>query len=112
MTKKAAKAKDESLVPVLIYGNTYNVRAEEDRVYIEELARYVDMKMRTLAESTGTEDPLKIAILAALNVADELFKAGEQRRETETELVASMDAMLETLETSMRSPVETSPAKP
>ena len=55
------------------------LRAEIDNLrtnkkYIEELARYVDSKMQTIAETTGTIDSLKVAILAALNIAHELLE--------------------------------------
>ncbi len=77
--------KEGSLVPVVIFGQTYSVRADEDGSYIEELARYVDTKMRTLAESTGTSDSLKVAVLAALNIADEFFKLEQGQKSGEAE---------------------------
>ena len=101
---------DSSLVPVVIMGQTYTVRAEEDIGYIEELARFVDTKMRTIAEATGTTEPLKVAILAALNVADELFKAEENGRVADEELAARAAELVKSLEESLREPTQTSPA--
>ena len=101
---------DSSLVPVVIMGQTYKVRAEEDIGYIEELARFVDTKMRTIGEATGTTEPLKVAILAALNVADELFKAEENGRRADEELAARAGELVESLEESLREPTQTSPA--
>lgn len=101
---------DSSLVPVLIMGQTYKVRAEEDVAYIEELARFVDTKMRTIADATGTAESLKIAILAALNIADELFKAEERERISEEDLTGHVGELVKTLEKSLREPTQTSPA--
>jgi cell division protein ZapA len=102
--------KDTSLVPVVIFGQTYKVRAEENSTYIEDLARYVDTKMKTIAESTGTSEALKVAILAALNIADEFFKLEEAHEASRSELLSTADEVLEVLESSLREPTETSPA--
>ena len=59
---------------VEIFGQTYNVRGEGDPNYLTELARLVDSRMRDVAAEVATVDPLKIAILAALNIADEFSR--------------------------------------
>ena len=59
---------------VEIFGQTYNVRGEGDPNYLTELARLVDSRMRDVAAEVSTVDPLKIAILAALNIADEFSR--------------------------------------
>lgn len=59
------------LVQVEIYGQSYNLRGEGDAQYIQDLAAYVDRKMREVSEATATVDSIKVAILAALNIADE-----------------------------------------
>ena len=59
---------------VEIFGHTYNVRGEGDPNYLTELARLVDSRMRDVAAEVSTVDPLKIAILAALNIADEFSR--------------------------------------
>jgi cell division protein ZapA len=59
---------------VTIYGRTYHLRGESDPGYLQELAARVDRKMREVAEATETADTLKVAILAALNFADEGLK--------------------------------------
>jgi cell division protein ZapA len=65
------------LVQVEIYGQSYNLRGEGESGYIQDLAAYVDRKMREVSEATSTVDSLKVAILAALNIADELFRCRE-----------------------------------
>lgn len=59
------------LIQVEIYGQSYNLRGEGEAGYIQDLASYVDRKMREVSEATATVDSLKVAILAALNIADE-----------------------------------------
>lgn len=66
-------------VPVTIFGQEYTLRTDEDGAYIEGLASYVDERMRLVADRTRTADTAKIAILAALNIADELHKGGRGR---------------------------------
>jgi len=65
--------KSLNLVPVEIYGQTYNLRGEGDASYITGLAAFVDRKMREVSDHTATVDSLRVAILAALNIADEHF---------------------------------------
>jgi cell division protein ZapA len=64
---------------VEIFGQTYNVRGEGDPDYLAELARFVDGRMREVAGQVATVDPVKIAILAALNIADEFSRYRRER---------------------------------
>lgn len=57
-------------VRVEIFDQSYNLRGS-DPEYIHKLADYVDEKMRVVAEQTATVDSLRLAVLAALNIADE-----------------------------------------
>lgn len=66
---------------VEIFGQTYNVRGEGDPDYLTELARFVDSRMREVAAQVATVDPVKIAILAALNIADEFSRYRKQRED-------------------------------
>lgn len=70
------------LVQVEIYGQSYSLRGEGEVSYMQGLASYVDGKMREVADATATVDSLKVAILAALNIADE----GRQGRTPDPEL--------------------------
>ncbi|HTZ75079.1 MAG TPA: cell division protein ZapA [Candidatus Aquilonibacter sp.] len=58
-----------------IYGQAYNLSVEENEDYLKELAAYVDAKMYAVADAAHTVDTVKVAVLAALNIADELFMA-------------------------------------
>jgi cell division protein ZapA len=95
---------------VTIFGQSYSLRAEEDGNYVEDLARYVDTQMRTLSESTATTDSLRVAVLAAVNIADELFKLREKHRSGEAQIETTARELLTALDASLREPTETSPA--
>jgi cell division protein ZapA len=72
---------DSASTSVEIYGQTYNVRGEGDPNYLAELARFVDSRMRDVAAQVATVDPAKIAILAALNIADEFSRYRKERED-------------------------------
>jgi cell division protein ZapA len=57
-------------VRVEIYDQTYHLRGS-DPEYIAQLAEYVDTKMRLISQQASTVDSLRVAVLAALNIADE-----------------------------------------
>lgn len=61
-------------VSVEIYDQIYNLRGT-DAAHIEHIARVVDAKMRAVSSQGGTVDSLRVAVLAALNIADELLSA-------------------------------------
>jgi len=69
-----ADAEEGRVVPVEINGQRYPIRSGLDADYIVRLAAYVDVKMKAAAESTPSGDSLRLAVLTALNIADELFR--------------------------------------
>ena len=69
-------------ISVEIYGQTYNVRGEGDPAYLTELARLVDARMYDVASKVATSDITKIAILAALNIADEFSRYRKENGES------------------------------
>lgn len=69
---------------VNIFGTEYALKADENQEYVLEIAKYVDQKMREIDRSQAISSNLKIAILAALNIADELHQIRQfQDRVTE-----------------------------
>jgi cell division protein ZapA len=74
------------VIPVEIHGQRYPVRSSLDPEYIARLAAYVDAKMNTAADSTQGGDSVRVAVLAALNIADELFRCQESGRVRSGEL--------------------------
>ena len=92
----------ERVVNVDIHGQRYSVRSDLDAHYITELAAYLDDRMRAAAHELSNADPLRVAVVAALNIADELFRArresagadGELRART-AEIEQLLDAVLD-----------------
>ena len=69
---------DSRVVHVEIHGHRYPIRSGLAADYVAELAAYVDEKMRLAARESPAGDTLKIAVLAALNIADEFFRACDE----------------------------------
>jgi cell division protein ZapA len=67
-------AEAPNLVHVEIFGQTYAVRGA-DAAHVEQLGKYVDEQMQQISRSSGAVDSVRIAVLAALNIADEFFRA-------------------------------------
>jgi len=95
------KDSNHTSVRVEIFDQAYNLRGT-DPEYILKLAEYVDAKMRAVAEQTNTIDTVRLAVLAALNVADEyhLLKrrsdgGPSNYRQRAHELASALDEVLE-----------------
>jgi cell division protein ZapA len=69
-----------NVIPVDIFGQRYSIRTTLEPEYVSRLATYVDEKMRAAGDTTPSGDPLRLSVLAALNVADELFRCRETTR--------------------------------
>ena len=89
----------KSKVRVNIYGEEYALCSEGDVEYIREVAGFVDHKMRDMAERTSNKSPSRVAILAALNIADELLterKKGDSKLSTVEKRTNDIISMLDT----------------
>lgn len=71
MSASSSNGNGAGNVRVEIYDQTYHLRGSDPK-YIEQLAEYVDTKMRLISQQASTVDSLRLAVLAALNIADEL----------------------------------------
>jgi cell division protein ZapA len=91
--------KDEGrLVTVDINGLRYPIRSNLDPAYVADLAAYVEEKMQLASRESPAGDTLKIAVLAALNIADECFRArleGASHRSDLTERALELERMLD-----------------
>ncbi len=86
-------------VNVKIYNQTYSIRANDGNVErTEQLAAMVDQRMREIAKGALTADSLKLAILAALHIADELDKANSKYEELSRILAARSTECAEALD--------------
>ena len=72
---------EKSVITVNIFGNEYTIKGVARPDYIISLANYLNNKMTEVQEATGLKDAKKIAILAAINISDELFEAKKSMKE-------------------------------
>jgi cell division protein ZapA len=80
-----AKESVNGSVRVEIFDQVYNLRGS-DADYILKLAEYVDAKMRAVSEQTATVDSVRLAVLAALNIADEYHLLKRQLKSPASEV--------------------------
>ncbi|MFN8008010.1 MAG: cell division protein ZapA [Terriglobia bacterium] len=74
----------EGSTRVEVFDQSYLIRGVDNDEYIKGLAAYVDRKMREIADVCKTVDGQKVAVLAALNIADELFQEKENTRKLDS----------------------------
>lgn len=88
----------EQTIRVEIYNQTYSIRSDGDNEYIMRLAEYVDGKMREISSGTLTVDSLKVAILAALHIADEYHQLRMSQANVDAQLAARSSECSELLD--------------
>ncbi len=90
---------NDSLARVSIFGHEYTVKAPADSTYIKNIAEYVDTKMREvqvgMPEGQSTE---RIAILAAMNISDELFINKKDKEDFSSEVETKVQSLIEIIE--------------
>ena len=91
-------ARTTTTTDVEIFGSSYHVRGDKDPELLQELAGLVDAKMREIAQQVSTVDTGKIAILAALNIADELLQCRKQQEGERVEIQDKVTRLAERLE--------------
>jgi cell division protein ZapA len=89
----------DKIIDIQIYGHAYRIRVkgEEDEKYIGHLTSYVDQRMHEVAVKSKSADMMKIAVLAALNIADELFLS-QKKLDQLNEAIGHMETEIESLE--------------
>ena len=90
---------NENFVKVTIYGQEYTIKAPADARYIKNIAEYVDEKMREVQEELSTPQvPAKVAILAAMNISDDLFAERRNRDKSNGEVERKVSSLIEVVE--------------
>jgi cell division protein ZapA len=89
-------------VKVQIFGQTYSIQGDLDVRYVQRLAKYVDEKMQAIADATGTVDTQKIAVLAALAIADELHSIRRERTDQDELLREQAERCLTLVERALK----------
>ncbi|MFC6645902.1 cell division protein ZapA [Granulicella cerasi] len=106
ISRAELEARENGAVVVDIYDQVYQLRGM-DPDHIEKLASYVDTKMRQVSAHGATVDSLRVAVLASLNLADELMQLRaryealvsqmEQSQTTVKSRTGTLNSMLDTL---------------
>jgi len=90
------------MAKIQIYGKTYNLKSSSGEIKTEEVANYVDSKMRELAELRSKTPTLDLAILAALNIAQELMELQKQTDSQNQEREDKIERLLLELENELQ----------
>ena len=96
--QSSMEATSSPTIRVEIYNQTYNIRSDGDTEYIIQLAEFVDSRMREISSGTLTVDSLKVAILAALHIADELHRLKNMHEQADSQLAARSSECAEMLD--------------
>jgi cell division protein ZapA len=105
MNSNKATASETTNTPTIrveIYNQTYNIRSDGNSEYIMQLAEFVDGRMREISSCTLTVDSLKVAILAALHIADELHRLKNLHEQTDAQLASRSGECAEMLDRLLR----------
>jgi len=72
--------KEERVVEIKVFGQTFSVKTDAEEDHLQSVAQYVNEKMEEVLKKTRSVSTLNVAILTALNIADDLLKEKEQRK--------------------------------
>ena len=90
---------NDSLARVTIYGHEYTVKAPADSTYIKSIAEFVDTKMREVQDKMPSEQSTeRIAILAAMNISDELLSIRNDKESFSTEIENKIQSLIEIID--------------
>ena len=88
----------ERLVEIKVFGQTYTVKTDAEEDHIQAVARYVNEKMDEVLKKTRSVSSLNVAILTALNIADDLLREKEKRRALLHEIEAKSKDLAEKID--------------
>ena len=95
-------SKDNNTVQISIYGQEYSVKAPADAEYIRKIAAYLDEKMIEVQSGfSTTQSSTRIAILAAMNITDELFTARKDQDSGAGEVEEKISTLIELIDDSL-----------
>lgn len=84
---------ESRVVHIDVNGQRFPIRTTLETRYVQELAAYVDRKMRLAAEASPSSDSVGLAVLTALNVADEVFRARAAQTLTDGSITQRTEAL-------------------
>tara|TARA_B100000700_G_scaffold18646_1_gene18284 strand:+ start:226 stop:516 length:291 start_codon:yes stop_codon:yes gene_type:complete len=95
-------AEESNQVQISIFGQEYSVKAPADPDYIKKIAEYLDDKMREVqSDFSTTQSSTRIAILAGMNITDELFTARQSDESDSTEVEEKISSLIELIDDSL-----------
>ena len=95
-------AEESNQVQISIFGQEYSVKAPADPDYIKKIAEYLDDKMREVQSGfSTTQSSTRIAILAGMNITDELFTARQSDESDSTEVEEKITSLIELIDDSL-----------
>lgn len=90
---------NNNLARVTIYGHEYTVKAPTDSTYIKSIAEFVDTKMREVQDKMPNEQSTeRIAILAAMNISDELLSIRNDKESFSTDIENKIQSLIEIID--------------
>ncbi len=93
---------ESNQVSISIFGQEYSVKAPADPEYIKRIGEYLDGKMREVQSGfSTTQSSTRIAILAAMNITDELFNSRQSGDSKDTEVEQKISSLIELIDESV-----------
>ena len=93
---------DNNKVQISIFGQEYSVKAPADPEYIKKIAQYLDEKMREVQSGfTTTQSSTRIAILAGMNITDELFNTRQSGDSENSDIEQKISSLIELIDESI-----------
>ena len=86
------------MAKITIYGKTYNLKSSSSEVSVEEAAAYVDAKMHELAKAGKKPPSFDLAVLAALNIAQESLQLQKQTQIKDQDQEERIEQLMDALE--------------
>ena len=80
---------------VKVFNQSFSVKSEEDEAYVRQVASYVDQKIREVGERSPSISSLNVALLTAMNIADDLLKTGREREAKNKKLAKQVKSLIE-----------------
>jgi cell division protein ZapA len=96
-----AEIESTNSTTVEIMGREFRIRGSADAQYVREIARYVDGKLREVSQGSSTPVSDRVVVLAALNIADELFQLRRASSEEMADIAKKAESLLTMLDENM-----------
>jgi len=96
---------EKNSTTVEIFGREYKIKGVADDEYIQRVARFVDEKMREVSSGSSYPTQDRLAILTALNIADELFQERDAASDACSRLERKTDNLISAIDESLQSEV-------